>query len=424
MKKYYYVLILLLVNAIALNANNIQVLNATLTGQNTTASPKYTNVKFDLSWENSWRMSAGPSNWDAAWVFVKYKVQGQDWQHATLSTNAGDYSINTSLSTPSAITFYPATDGKGVFIYRSADGTGNINLTDVLLQWNYGTDGVADGANLQIQVFAIEMVYVPEAPFFIGDGNISSAPSTKGFSINNQGNNLPYLVTSENAIAFVSSTNTSTTSVYDPVYTSGYTLSAAYPKGYAAFYVMKYEISQKQYVDFFNTLPNNTTRDNRNLKCNSSSTSETYRNNFYWNGQVNDDAILTNSKSGDRACNYLHFADGCAYADWAALRPMTEFEFEKASRGCDLTTPANPVPIFPVNGEYAWGSTSITNLTGTLSNDGTVNESIPTPTTNNANALYSGGVSGPVRNGIFAAKGWTTDQRRQSGASYYGVMET
>ncbi len=368
-------------------------------------------------------MSAGPSNWDAAWVFVKYKVQGQNWQHATLSTNASHYSFNTSLSIPSAMTFYPASDGKGVFIYRSADGTGNIDLKDVLLRWNYGTDGVSDGANLQIQVFAIEMVYIPTGPFFIGDGNISTPPSTKGFTINNQGNNLPYLVTSENAITFISSSSTSTTSVYNPAYTSGYTLPASFPKGYEAFYIMKYEISQKQYVDFFNTLPNDATRSNRNLGCNSSSTSETNRNNFYWSGQVNDDAILTNGKSGDRACNYLHFADGCAFADWAALRPITELEFEKASRGCDLTNPGNPVPIFPVNGEYAWGSTAINNV-GSLVNDGTANEGLPSPLTNQANAQYSGtSISGPLRNGIFAAKGWTTDQRKQSGASYYGVME-
>lgn len=52
-------------------ANNITVSNITLENLNT---PNWVQVEFDLSWENSWRLSAGPSNWDAAWVFMKYRV--------------------------------------------------------------------------------------------------------------------------------------------------------------------------------------------------------------------------------------------------------------------------------------------------------------------------------------------------------------
>ena len=51
-------------------ANNIAVSNASIVGQNTTAgvnnAANFSLVKFDLSWENSWRTSSGPSNWDAA----------------------------------------------------------------------------------------------------------------------------------------------------------------------------------------------------------------------------------------------------------------------------------------------------------------------------------------------------------------------
>ena len=31
------------------------------------------DLAFDITWLKSWRMSDGPSNWDAAWVFVKFK---------------------------------------------------------------------------------------------------------------------------------------------------------------------------------------------------------------------------------------------------------------------------------------------------------------------------------------------------------------
>jgi sensor domain CHASE-containing protein len=57
-------------------ANNIQISNTKLTGQNTAEG--YTLVQFDLSWENSRRINDlnddGVTNWDAAWVFVKYRM--------------------------------------------------------------------------------------------------------------------------------------------------------------------------------------------------------------------------------------------------------------------------------------------------------------------------------------------------------------
>ncbi len=57
-------------------ASNIQVSNISLTGENTTDD--YVMVQFDLSWENSRRINDlnddGVTNWDAAWVFVKYRM--------------------------------------------------------------------------------------------------------------------------------------------------------------------------------------------------------------------------------------------------------------------------------------------------------------------------------------------------------------
>lgn len=60
----------------ATQANNIQVTNASLTGNNGT----FAFIQFDLSWENSWR-GGGLSNWDAAWVFVKYRDVSNVWHH-------------------------------------------------------------------------------------------------------------------------------------------------------------------------------------------------------------------------------------------------------------------------------------------------------------------------------------------------------
>ncbi|OYQ52214.1 hypothetical protein CHX27_00075, partial [Flavobacterium aurantiibacter] len=63
-------------------SNDITVTNCTLTGQNTSAGvnnvANFSLVQFDLSWENSWRVNFGPANWDAAWVFVKFRVGGNN----------------------------------------------------------------------------------------------------------------------------------------------------------------------------------------------------------------------------------------------------------------------------------------------------------------------------------------------------------
>ena len=64
-------------------ANNLVISNVKLSGQNTILH--YSLVNFDISWDNSWRVSSGPSNWDAAWVFVKYRLKDEQiWNHATL----------------------------------------------------------------------------------------------------------------------------------------------------------------------------------------------------------------------------------------------------------------------------------------------------------------------------------------------------
>ena len=110
-------------------ANNISTANVKLTGQNTTTHT--TQVQFDISWENSWRTSSGPNNWDAAWVFVKYRVNSYGpWQHAYLNasghiTPAGS-TINVGLLTPGTGFNATTNPGMGTFIYRSANGSGTI----------------------------------------------------------------------------------------------------------------------------------------------------------------------------------------------------------------------------------------------------------------------------------------------------------
>ena len=46
-----------------------------------------------------------------------------------------------------------------------------------------------------------------------------------------------------------------------------------------------------------------------------------------------------------RPSNFVTWADTAAFADWMALRPLSEFEYEKAARG----------PTRPVSLDYPWG---------------------------------------------------------------------
>ena len=312
------------------NANNITVSNFALTSRN--VASHYIMVKFDISWENSWRTSSAPNNWDAAWIFVKYRIGTSEWQHAWLNNvghiNPAGSTINTGLlaSAPFNETTNP---GMGVFIYRDADGVGTFSKTGVQLRWNYGANGVADNDVIDIRLYAIEMVYVPQGSFFIGSGGTEAMLG--GFFKYPTTTN-PYQVTIESGQITV---GTSNNNLYYTYYGDRSSIPAAFPKGFNPFYCMKYEISQQGYVDFLNNLTQ-TQADERKY---------TYSGYRY---AITGSTVGSYSTGNPNvACNYLSWGDLAAYLDWSGLRPMSELEFEKSCRGT----------LSPVPDEYAWGST-------------------------------------------------------------------
>ena len=380
------------------NANNIQVNNISLENLNEVSN--WVHVEFDLAWENSWRISSGPSNWDAAWVFVKYRVNNGAWTHGIVS--------QANSVAPVGATMDVTSDGMGAFIYRDANGSGDVNFQDIQLRWNFGSTDTDD--IIDIQVFAIEMVYVPEGAFYLGGttGNESNKFHAGGFSTSSS-----YQVTSENAITIA---NTSGNLYYTGDNASGGdqsgTLGAQYPKGFGAFYCMKYEVTESQWLGFFNSLTE-TQKTNRDLTDASHKNSDGVisRNTISWTG---GSASATTS-APDRACSYISPGDMNAYMDWTGMRPMTELEYEKACRG----------PVLPKPGEFAWGSSNIASNAYTLVNSGFSSERVSNPETNTGNAIYSdtnGTISGPLRNGIFAASA-VNNNREETGGTYYGIME-
>ena len=385
-------------------ANNIYVTNISLT--NTAVG--CTHVQCDVSWNNSWKVSwtegyTTVTNWDAAWIFIKYRVATNNapWQHASLSTNRLDHMAPAGASLDVGLT---STKGTGVFLYRSNEGSGPWTNT-LKLRWNYAQDGVSRPVPVDMQVFAIEMVYVPKGSFYLGSGGAEPGRLYEG-----GGGNTALYVTNAGPLtcANVAGCLWGASQAGDSNMGGAGTISAAFPNGYNAFYCMKYEISQGQWVAFFNTL---TTSQKTTLDITSGGSSggknndnEVYRNTVSWTNT----AVAATCTAPERACNYLYWADGAAYADWAGLRPMTELEFVKACRG----------PLMAVANEYAWGTSAIVQITGFSGTDGSGTE---TALPANANSIYgSGSVQGPVRCGIYAT---AVSSRTTSGATYWGIME-
>jgi len=385
-------------------ANNLTIGTPSIVGSNT--------IQFTVQWDNSWRLATGPSNWDAVWLFVKYQDCATNlWRHVNLSTTVGDHTI-----TGSQLEVITVSDAKGVYLRQNTNAVGNITSATVTL-----TFSTLVNAGYNYQVFGVEMVNIPTANFVLGD-------CTGG----------------TNGNGFYCQTITAATQAAGLAYgayhqsNTGAPLNSSYPMGYNSFYCMKYEISQEQYVAFLNTLTydqqlNLTTAAPQSATGTLAMAANTNGRNgiriqtpgalsnipAVYGNDLNNNGTFNEAADGQNiACNYLQWSDLMAYLDWSALRPMTEFEYEKVCRG---TLPQ-------VVNEYAWGVPSaqpspapITQaLSSAIANAGTANEI----STASGNGLCAWGANnaalGPLRCG-FAATG--TSSRVQAGAAYYGCMD-
>lgn len=400
MKKKYTLAILLIIVVLNCFSNNITISNTTIASRNTIAG--YALIQFDISWDNSWRTSSGPSNWDAAWVFIKFRVKGEeDWLHASLNWSDGT-GTGDGHTVPAGATIKGAKDltgvSFGVFIYSTGDkAQGPANYDGVQLRWKYEIDGVADTDLVEICVFGIEMVYVPEGGFELGNhpelsGAFYTSPAVPPNAFNVTSEALAIPISPVSGLYYGATGGDQAGSI-----------SSAFPKGYKAFYCMKYEITQEQYVEFL-------------LKVTEGQAGAR----AYTLGANRHDitGVFGTYTTGSPylACNYLSWGDLAAYLDWAALRPMTELEYEKACRGTVSSLPF----------ELAWGAPFGTSQPYTLENAALEDEGIETNFNialgNFSHAGTDGALDGPLRVGIFAAHP-SNNGRITAGATYYGIME-
>jgi formylglycine-generating enzyme required for sulfatase activity len=401
--KYLKIIALLLCSVQTIEANNVDVTNLSVDQ----ASQKAT---FTLSWENSWNLTTLPNNFDAIWVFVKFR-QGGVWSHGLLSTTPANHTLSSSLAIASL------TDAIGIMIRRSTNGNGTINSNNsVTLQLtNLPTSTMIE----LVQVYAIEMVQIPAGSFSVGDNSTSDSSFT---------NNT---IASENLIA----ANTLRPSGLTLTGQSG-AVPAAFPKGFDEFYIMKYEISAGQYTAFLNTLTRTQqvsrvgtdisvsgTITNINVMRQTSTSSGSPKIMCPASLPNTTDPVFFTCLGIDKACEYLGYADVAAYLDWAGLRPVTELEFEKACRGNAAR----------VSGEYPWGNALIFSNASTIN---LVNNNTPSETLSDCDPLNNPshlGVAAYQGKGIASGQGQlplrcgfpgaAATSRSLMGAGFYGVME-
>lgn len=337
--------------------NNIDISNISLSS----ATGLSSRINFSIR-ENNVSTGTTPNgaNYNTAdWLFVKFSTAaGADgtWNHATLAPGGG-VGAGGILAVSS--------DRKGAFIDHT--DTYSMWQSTATLIWNYYADGVR-GGNAIVKVFALSMVNVPTGSFVYNAGGIG------GSTYNNYGGGAQASVTSANDTP------------------SG--AAAGWPNGYDGFYIMRYEITQGQYADFLNTVHSSTATARY-------ASDVGYGHDMPYNG---GNPYGSRYSATDRfaAKNYLSTADLWSYLSWAALRPITEMEFEKAGRD-----------ISPDSRIYPWGDASPDTATYSPPNEG------GTHTRNFLN--YNDALGGKVLDSGRYMSGDVYRTAEQTGSSPYGL---
>ncbi len=442
-------------------ANNITIANVSLSNNNGVNTIR---INFDVTWDNSWRCDqagAGyyaPYNYDGAWITFK-------WRNVSTTAKSLEWYTVTSAGAPAvagAGGAFTLSTHNGYYINRNAaNGTGTVNFTNNYVTWtyttatnvpNWGASAVPSNADfvsnyIEVCVLAIEMVYIPQNSFYLGDGTDAANPPAPYTSLihgqfNSSGgtSTAPFLIGSD-ACTGVGNTWSLGGSIAGNLGNNNHTGQAgvgnqddwdnatgapganfaltSYLKGYSAVWCMKYEISQGEYADFLNHL----TPQQATLRY-SSANFGLNRYTIMGNAGVAS-TVAPNYIAGapERACNYLSWTDGCAYLFWVNLRPMTEMEYEKICRG----------PVTPLIAEFPWGTQNLIPLSANVQNNyideaGSGASYVSGGNTVNATGsanCYSSAVANsalvnPGRCGMFATQ---YSNREQAGATYYGVMD-
>jgi formylglycine-generating enzyme required for sulfatase activity len=234
-----------------------------------------------------------------------------------------------------------AEDGTGLFVHAAAPYRGPLQYHLFVAQDTSRTP--TDIEYEALEGHGVEMVYIPEGPFTLGDPDTTALSYGAFYRSDDEGAfDALYAVT---AAAEPIPVGPDEGHLYYRAQQARYQgdqrgpVPAAFPKGVGAFYLMKYEVSQGAYAAFLNTLGRSGASHRANFGSPGYAPS---------GGSIDLEDGTFHARHPDRRNVFFHWNDMMAFADWAGLRPYTELEYTKAARG-----PLDPKPI-----EYAWNTSS------------------------------------------------------------------
>jgi formylglycine-generating enzyme required for sulfatase activity len=309
-------------------------------------------VKFaiiELSWKNAWH---NQKNHDAVWVFMKSVFsEHRGFRHLYAKSSGHEW---TNLSQNNyQIEIQVAEDGTGLMIFPKSNYRGDIHirLKVIIDERRFGSRFRLTSGSFES--YAIEMVYIPEGPFYVGDPKVDSTHAAFFKSGENGTFDGLYHIESETKEIPVGQNAGDLYYLSNNQYQGDQKgpIPSDFPKGYNAFYIMKYEPKQGEYVDFLNSL----TIDDGQARANFGG--KTY---YRDRGSIRMSESVYYADYPNRPNNFVSWDDGMAYADWSGLRPMTEFEFTKAAHG----------PTKPRSKQFPWGTNSFETLQRKVSQNG------------------------------------------------------
>ena len=291
--------------------------------------PEPNRVEFEIGWRNSWYHERSH---DAVWLLLRSSSKPQG---APLRLADGGHRV---LAGEVEASFTVAEDRIGVFLAPAVAHRGDVHWR-ISLALDDARASAVEGA--AYEAWGVEMVRVPAGAFALGDDHPGAVGQGAFFRRGSTGEpDGLWRVESEAAIDVCTAPGTLGYEVADvPQYRGDQQgpIPASWPKGTRAFFIMKYELRQGQYARFLDALvPEQRAR--RALVRASQEEVETHT--------IEVAGGRVRAAVPSRPCNFVSWGDTCAWMDWMALRPMTEFEYEKAARG-----PTRPCPL-----DFPWGT--------------------------------------------------------------------
>lgn len=151
---------------LGLQANNVRIVEDVKVGE---ISNGFAQVTFKIAWDNSWR---DDYNWDAVYAFMKIKRKTDvEWTHAYFMDD--NHAVSAGYECWPARWTNTANYRQGIFIYRNSKGKGSSEVT-VTVRWNTAIPGYKESelqsGAIEMSLQCIEMVYVPQGAYYLGDG--------------------------------------------------------------------------------------------------------------------------------------------------------------------------------------------------------------------------------------------------------------